>query len=201
MAKITKQLDELARSNKAVKAPVEVALDLSQISIADFLQLIADTHQINITVAPSLKNRFMVSQFNQVNIQEVLLYLCKHFHLDLDITGSIIHVFPYTPPPKQPPQPQIEYQPQEDKISLNLQNHPLETVFRMITEQTPNNLLFHPSIAQKPINFYVKHVDFSAALSQLAKLHALQMKKNFGRVFGLRTPTRRSGEYTFRMDR
>ncbi len=68
---LQQQLDRLAVEYPVFTALVKVEADLAQISMADFLQSIADLHQVNLTVDPSLKNRFILAQFSAVSIKDV----------------------------------------------------------------------------------------------------------------------------------
>ena len=126
--KIKKELDDLSLIEPDYALTLKTAVDLSQLSIADFLQSVAELHQLNITVDNSLKNKFIVAQLSHVSVKDVLLYLCKHYQLDLSISGSIVHVFPYTPPVELANQPGVIYNFETKKLSQDLNKNTLTEV-------------------------------------------------------------------------
>lgn len=173
--KIKEELDELSLLEPDYALPLKTAVDLSQLSIADFLQSVAELHQLNITIDSSLKNKFIVAQLSRVSVKEVLLYLCKHYQLDLSISGTIVHVFSYQAVKEPPPPPKVFFDVATKKISLDLKQHPLNEVFQLITKLSPYSLLYPPAIGNLPLQFYVEDLSFNSALNQLAFLHQLQL--------------------------
>ena len=175
---LDQQLDSLAQQNPTYHKDLTLEMDLNQVAIADFLQTVAELHSLNLTADPVLKNRFMVVQFGNVSVKEVLLYLCKTHQLTFERTGSILHFKPYHPPPPTQKAPEVQYQLAQDRITLRLTNHTLQKVFPMIVEQSPHTLLFTPDIAQKRLTFFVKDLPVETALEQLAQLHQLRMRRS-----------------------
>lgn len=174
---LTMRLDAFAEKHTDFLLPVRTEADLSQLSIADFLQSIAQLNQLNITVDPSLKTRFMLAQLNEVNAKEVLLYLCKQYTLDLAFSESIVHVFPYSPPKEEPQPPFIYYDIANETLSLALKAHSLGEVMEQITRQSPYTLLYQPALNSIPLQFLVENLPFKSALTQLANLHDLKLEE------------------------
>lgn len=170
-------LEEVALSVPKLKTPLKVNLELEQISIADFLVSISKIHQINLTIDPSLKNKFIVSQFSNITVLEVLVYLCKNQNLTLDITGSILYIKPYEAPAPIPDPIKISYEVDTRLISLDLKNHELGEVFKTLTQQTDYNVLYDPSLEHYRLNFYMKRVPIEDALNQLANTQKLSMER------------------------
>ena len=170
------QLDSLSVQYPAYASLVKVDADLAQISMADFLQSIADLHQVNLTVDPRLKSRFILAQFSSVSIKDVLLYMCKTYDLTIDFAGSILHISPYVTPKEVPPLPFIYYDFVTELLNINVDNHNLADVFRLITEQTPHNLLYAPGLKEMKLSFFAEEIPVESALKQLAKLHRLRME-------------------------
>lgn len=170
-------LEEVALTTPKLKLPLKVNLDLEQVSIADFLVSVSKLHQINLTVDPSLKSKFIVSQFSNVTVLDVLLYLCKTQNLTLDITGSILYVKPYTIPAKTPEPIMIWYDVASQLITMDLNNHPLGAVFKTLTQQTNYNVLYDPSLEHYKLNFFMQNVTVEEALTQLAKTQQLAVEQ------------------------
>ena len=171
------KLNALVEQQPDYLLPIATQADLTQLSIADFLQSVAVLNELNITVDSSLKTRFIVAQFNEVSAKDVLLYLCKQHDLDLSFSGNIVHVSPYTEPPKEPQPPHIFYDIAAETISLELSEHLLGEVLEQITRQSPFTLLYSPALAQLPLQFLVEALPFKTALTQLAKLHDLELEE------------------------
>ncbi len=172
------QLDSLTQAYPNYSQVLKVELDFEQLSIADFLQAVAKVHAVNITLDPSLKNRFMTAQFSDIRLDDLLLFLCKTHTLTLTITGNIVFVSPYSIPPAVPPEPFVFYDLNADAISLDVKNHALGEVFKEITRQSPFNLLFTPELAQRSLQFFVEDMPLETALKQLAALHQMEVKRS-----------------------
>lgn len=178
IAALEDALEEVALSTPKLKTPLKVNLELEQVSIADFLVSVSKLHQINLTIDPSLKSKYIVSQFSNVTVLEVLIYLCKTQNLTIDITGSILFIKPYIAPARIPEPIKISYDVETKLISLDLKNHELGEVFKTLTQQTDYNVLYDPSIEHYKLNFYMQKVPIEDALTQLAKTQQLSMERS-----------------------
>ena len=176
-------LEEFVEQHPNYLLPIKTQADLSQLSLAEFLQSIAQLNQLNITVDPSLRTRFMMAQLNEVNAKEVLFYLCKQHNLNLELSGSIVHVLPYVPPIKEPQPPHIYYDIAEQKLSLALKGHQLGEVLEQITRQSPFTLLYEPKLVSFPLRFLVEALPYQTALNQLADIHELKIEEVEENVF------------------
>ncbi len=102
--------------------------------------------------------------------------MCKTYDLTIDFSGSILHISPYTAPKEIPPLPFVYYDFDSERLNINIDNHKLGEVFRLVTQQTPYNLLYAPDLKEFELSFFIENVPVESALRQLAKLHRLRME-------------------------
>ena len=100
LAIIENKLNELSVYNPGLSQKVELSVD--DVSIQEFIRGLAIANNLNITVDGSL-NIKIVSNFSGVTVQEVLLFLCKKYDLDMSFMGSIMTITAYTPLVVPPP--------------------------------------------------------------------------------------------------
>ena len=132
----------------------------------------------------------MSTNFPNVTVADLLVFLCKEHELTIEFTGNILAVKKYIKPIEKPQQKVIPltYDMKNDRISLDIKSDTLYTAFKRIMKKTGKNLVFSPDIENKRITFYVKDVSFDAAMEQLAYANQLYMEKG------------NNGFYTFEND-
>jgi type IV pilus assembly protein PilQ len=146
-------------------------LSVSEVSIQNFVRAIAASNELNITVSPGIEQT-IVSNFSNVDVIDVLIYLCKEHSLTLDFVGTIIIVKEYTAPKiidaKQTKEILIEYNKNTELISLDLKNDSLINVAKAITDATNKNVLYSPKAKNTIVTAYIKNKFFDDALNKLA---------------------------------
>lgn len=156
-----------------------IDVNISQTTLSNFLLAISKVHNININVAPELKDINIVNNFSDVTVEVILLFLAKEYNLDIEFTGNILSIKQYQPrnlPPKEK-EIQFEYHLESKNVSFDLKNDPLEKVFRVIMDKSGKNLLYIPEIQSIPLTLYLKNVPFELALSKLAETNDLVLNK------------------------
>ncbi|MEM7185022.1 MAG: hypothetical protein AAF466_00080 [Bacteroidota bacterium] len=157
-----------------------IDVNISQTTLSNFLLAISKVHNINMNVAPALKNTNIVNNFSNVTVEDVLVFLTKTYTLDIDFTGNILSVKKYVAPNKPMKEKEIvvRYTPENKNLSFDLRNDPLEKVFRAIMDQSGKNLLYTPEIQSAPLTLYLNNVPFELALSKLAETNNLVLNKS-----------------------
>jgi type IV pilus assembly protein PilQ len=151
-------------------------LSVSGVSIQNFVRAIGSTNQLNITVSSHI-NHSIISNFSNVDVIDVLIYLCKEYSLTLDFVGSIIIVKEYTEynpkPISKPKNWLIDYNANTDKITLDFKKDSLISVAKAITKATNKNVLYSPKTKNTLITAYIKEKSFDDAMNKLAYANGL----------------------------
>ena len=73
----TEKLDELAKTKEGLKDNVRI--DLSGLTLYDFINALAEEHQLNVSADANL-NQLVTSNFYDVNVKDVFLFLIKNIN-------------------------------------------------------------------------------------------------------------------------
>ncbi|MEW7291270.1 type II secretion system protein GspD [Aquimarina sp. 2304DJ70-9] len=157
----------------------KVNVNISNTSLLNFLRAVSQVHKININLANDLNNITVVNGFNDVTVQDLLVFLAKEYNLDIEFTGNILSVKLYNAPVAAPVEKEIvvQYDVLASTLSTDLSNDPLPKVFRKITEASGKNLLFTPELSNKNLNLFISNVSFDIAMKKLAEANNMDFNK------------------------
>ncbi len=177
---IKNNLDVLAVDNKGLTENLKLKINVTNVSLTNFLVAVSKVHKVNINVAPELNTISIINNFSNVTVADLLVFLCKEYNLDIDFTGNILSVKKYVPE-QAPPQIKeilIGFNPVENVISMDLKNDHLDKVFRKIIDVSGKNLLYSSGMENIPLNLYIKDVDFDKAMENLASSNNMEYSKS-----------------------
>jgi len=168
--KLQDKLKELAGTIPGLENKVE--LSVNGVSMQEFIRGIAIQNNLNINVDPSI-NIQVVNNFNDVTVNDVLLFVCKNYNLDINFFGSILSLTKYSPPPPEkiayvPKKLKIEYNDNKDLLTLDLSNDSLSSVIKEISKQSKKNVIASHDLYNKVVSGYIQESSFPTALYNLA---------------------------------
>lgn len=180
IAKIQNQLELLSIENTELKENLKLDINVSNVTLANFLMAVSEVHQLNLSISPDIGNINLVNNFSNVVVSDLLVYLCKEYDLDIEFTGNILAIKRFQPPVEIPKEKEIQvnYSPSSQLLSLDLKNDPLEKVFRKIMDASGENLLYSNGLASRPLSLYLVDVPLDMALEQLASTNAMVFSKS-----------------------
>jgi len=180
IAKIQNQLELLSIENAELKENLKLEFNVSNVTLPNFLLALSEVHQLNMSISPDIGNIAIVNNFSNVVVSDLLVYLCKEYALDIEFTGNILSIKKFQPPIETPKEKEIQanYSPNSKLISLDLQNDPLEKVFRKIMDITGENLLYSNGLASNPLSLYLVDVPLDTALEKLATTNNMIFSKS-----------------------
>lgn len=173
-------LKSLAETYPGMKEELALDINVTNVSLANFLIAVSEVHSINLHVDPTLSQVPIINNFSDVVISDLLLFLCKEHNLDIDITGNILAIKPYVPIAKKPRESlnNIAYEPYAKVLTLEVENQPLQEVFRTIMSKTGKNLLFSRGLESIPLTSFQQEVPLDNALENLAFSNNLSYAKS-----------------------
>ncbi|MDC9723311.1 MAG: hypothetical protein PSN34_11175 [Urechidicola sp.] len=72
-------------------------INVSNILLPDFLRILMDAHEVNITISNDLNTITFSNNFSNASVSEILIFLCKEFELDIDFMGNILSIHKLIP--------------------------------------------------------------------------------------------------------
>ncbi|TMU55666.1 type II secretion system protein GspD [Flagellimonas algicola] len=177
---ISNHLELLAVENPSFNETLKLEVNVSNVTLPNFLIAVSKVHNLNLSVANDISNIKIVNNFSNVTISDLLLFMCKEYNLTIDFTGSILAIKKYLPPPPKETQKAflVQWNPGANSITLDINDIPLEQVFRKIMESSGENLLYANSLKNNPVNVYLNNVPFDTAMEKLAELNNLNHSKS-----------------------
>jgi len=160
------QLDSLQASIPALNKKVDFSINNTE--FPNFIRAIANTHKLNISIDPALKDIYVTQNFANVSVKDILVFSCRKYDLDIQIIGSIISIRKNKATPYKPRDILIVYDAITNLFSIDLQNDSLAVAFKKITNITGKNLVFSPELSGKKLSGYIKNKSFESALDKLA---------------------------------
>lgn len=157
----------------------KVNIKIKQSSLSEFLLAVSEIHKINISVTPSLDQIMIINNFSDVNVSDLLVFLCKEYNLTIDFTGNILAIKPFEKPiePRQEKTFSVNYGLEDNLLTLNLKDDKLYDVFKKITDESGKNIVFAPGMENKLLTGYIRDVPFDDALNKLAFANSLIVTK------------------------
>lgn len=156
-----------------------VSFTLSNVSIQELIRNLAQLNKLNITIDPLIRET-VTNNFSEVLAKELLIFLCKQYNLDIEITGSIIAISKYEPPVIPPPRyiskkPKITYDPKTSSISMDLKNDSLSLVIKEITNLSGINIITTPDLSDKKVNSYIEKSSIEPAIGKFAFANDMEL--------------------------
>ena len=163
----------------------EVDLSVGQAPLPELLRSVAQAGGVNLSVRDA-SSLTVSCNFSRARIDELLLFLCEQYGLDIRVIGNIVSVFPFQAPVAAPPTPSVRYNRSDSTLSYDLIAVPLREVARRITDSTGVNLIVPQALYDRPISGYIAAMPFAEALGSLAEINKLEI-----------TPVKGSGAWMF----
>jgi type IV pilus assembly protein PilQ len=149
----------------------KVDLSINGVSIQEFIRAVGFQNNLNVNIDPTIDIK-IVNSFSKVSAQEVFLFLCKTYNLDINFVGPILSFIKYTPPLTIPKivekKINVTYEKTSDLLSFDFNNDTLSTAAKYITKLSSKNIIFSPDLTGKLVSCFVQNSSFNSALEKLA---------------------------------
>ncbi|MDY8138471.1 type II and III secretion system protein [Aquimarina sp. 2201CG5-10] len=177
---VEEQLDEIAEVKEGLKETTQ--LDVSGLTLFEIITSLAEEHKLNVDVDPGL-NQLVVSNFYDVKVKDVFLFLIRKYELDVQFMNNIIvfkakEIIQEQPKPKQKRKLDITYNEQNDFLSVKLKNDSLPAVAAMITELANKNIVLAPDTKIMNVSAYIINRPFDQVIDMIAKSNQLIAEKD-----------------------
>lgn len=167
---LEQRLIDLGKTSPGLNEKVD--LSINGATIQEFIRAIGVNNNLNVNVDPSIDVK-IANNFSKVSAQEVFLFLCKNYNLDITFVGPIMSFVKYVAPAAPikavvSKKINVSYEPTAALLSFDLQNDTLSSAAKEITKQSGKNIIFSPDLTGKIVNGYVQNMPMNNALEKLA---------------------------------
>jgi len=162
----------------------KVQMNVSGVSIQEFLRALAQANNLNINIDPQL-NFKVFNNFTNETALNVLVFLTREYNLDINLIGTIMSVTKSPEPRVIIPLREINarYNKQNNTLSLELNNDTLSQVARKITKVSQKNIVVTGPLLNKRVSGFFADAPFETALEKLAYVNELKLVKTSDEVY------------------
>ncbi len=175
---IENSLNELSATQEGLNNSVE--LSVSNTNLSDFVRGVGLENKLNVSIDPSI-NYLVNNNFSNALVKDIFLFLCRQYKLDIDFVGSIISFKKYVEPKVEEiivkKKPKVNFNKQNDFISLDLKRDTIDDVVQEITSQSLHNVIIEPEVTGKKVSVYIQNRPFENALDKMALANGLKLTK------------------------
>lgn len=181
------RLVEERLKNLAITVPglnQKVQLNVSNVSVQEFLRALAQANNLNINIDPNL-NFKVYNNFTNETALNVLVFLTKEYGLDINLVGSIMSVTKVQEIRPVIPQKEINvsYNKANNALSVELNNDTLSKVARKITQLSQKNVMVPNALLGKKVTAFLSEAPFETALEKIAYANDLKLVKTSDNVY------------------
>ncbi|TKC60412.1 general secretion pathway protein GspD [Pedobacter hiemivivus] len=173
--------------NLAITVPglnQKVQLNVSNVSVQEFLRALAQANNLNINIDPSL-NFKVYNNFTNETALNVLVFLTKEYGLDINLVGSIMSVSKVQEARPIVPMKEINvrYNKADNSLSVELNSDTLSKVARKITQLSQKNVVVPNALLSKKVTAFLSDAPFETALEKIAYANDLKLAKTNDNVY------------------
>lgn len=176
---LSAKFDELAKQKKGINEVLKI--DVSGLTLHDFISSIAEEHQLNIDVENSL-DQTVVNNFFDVTVKDVFLHLVQKYDLEVEFMNNIISFKKRKEvkiiEKKLPKVIDVSYNVQNDFLSIKLENDSLPAVAKAIIDKSSKNVVLAPDVKGMKVSSYILNRPFDQVIEMMAKSNDLIATKD-----------------------
>jgi type IV pilus assembly protein PilQ len=190
IVELSRKFDEFSVQKKGLNETIKI--DVSGLTLHDFIASIAEEHQLNVDVDTEL-NQPVANNFFDVTVKDVFIHLAQKYDIDVSFMSNIIvfkkrKIVPVIEK-KQPKAIDVTYNPQNDFLSVKLENDTLSAVAKAIIDKSGKNLILAQDIKSMRVSSYVLNRPFDQVIEMMAKSNDLSAVKDDNGIYFLQKGT------------
>ena len=170
---VKERLDYMARTNALYNEKLDISVN--EIPISELLKNIAKASDLNINIETDGGKR-MTCNFKQIAIIDIIFFICKEYSFDVEIVGSVLSMYPYTPIPVEP-EIQMSYHPVGRKLSFDFTDARLVQVVKKIAESSGVNIIIPQPLFDYRVSAYGTSINMDDAIQSIAAMNGLDSQK------------------------
>lgn len=190
IVELSRKFDEFSVQKKGLNETIKI--DVSGLTLHDFIASIAEEHQLNVDVDIDL-NQPVANNFFDVTVKDVFIHLVQKYDLEVSFMSNIIvfkkrKIVPVVEK-KQPKVIDVTYNPQNDFLSVKLENDTLSAVAKAIIDKSGKNIILAQDIKNIRVSSYIINRPFDQVIEMMSKSNDLNAVKDDNGVYFLQKMT------------
>ncbi len=176
---LNRKFEELSIQKKGINEILKI--DVSGLSLYDFISSIAEEHQLNIDVDNDL-NQSVVNNFFDVTVKDVFIHLVQKYDLEVTFMNNIITFKKRKEikiiEKKLAKVIDVNYNPQNDFLSIKLENDSLPAVVKAIIDKSSKNIVLAQEVKGLKVSSYILNRPFDQVVEMMSKSNDLIATKD-----------------------
>lgn len=176
---LNKNFDLISVQRKGINESLKI--DVSGLTLHDFISSIAEEHQLNVDIDSDL-DQPIVSNFYDVTVKDVLIHLVQKYDLEVTFSNNIISFKKrkekIVVEKKTPKVIDVNYNPQNDFLSIKIENDSLQSVVKSIVDKSGKNIALSQEVKPLKISSYILNRPFDQVVEMMAKSNDLIATKD-----------------------
>ncbi|WP_422103857.1 type II secretion system protein GspD [Winogradskyella sp.] len=171
------KIEELSKTKESLNESIRI--DLTGLTLYDFLSTLAEEHQLNVSIDPELTD-IVRSNFFDVSVKDVFRFLIDKYDLDVSVSNNII-IFNKKKEVvvEEKPEPlkaiDVSYNDANNFLSVKLKNDSLPRVAQAITDASGKNVILAPDIKDQKVSSYILNRPFHQVMEMMSKSNGLSL--------------------------
>lgn len=179
IVELSRKFDELSVQKRGLNETIKI--DVSGLTLHDFISSIAEEHQLNVDIDTEL-NQSVANNFFDVTVKDVFVHLVQKYDLEVNFMNNII-IFKkrkavVVVEKKQSKVIDVIYNPQNDFLSVKLENDSLSAVAKAIIDKSEKNIVLAQDIKSIRVSSYILNRPFDQVIEMIAKSNDLLATKD-----------------------
>lgn len=179
IVELSRKFDELSIQKKGLNETIKI--DVSGLTLHDFISSIAEEHQLNVDIDTELNQPFATNFFD-VTVKDVFIHLVQKYDLEVYFRNNIIlfkkRKVVLAVEKKQHKIIDVNYNSQNDFLSVKLENDTLSAVAKAIIDKSGKNIILDQEIKNIEISSYILNRPFDQVIEMIAKSNDLLATKD-----------------------
>ncbi|MBF4508382.1 type II and III secretion system protein [Flavobacterium sp. JLP] len=190
ITELSRKFDELSIQKKGLNETMKI--DVSGLTLHDFISSIAEEHQLNVDVDIDM-NQPVANNFFDVTVKDVFIHLVQKYDLEVSFMNNII-IFKKRKiiaviEKKQPKVIDVSYNPQNDFLSVRLENDTLSAVVKAIIDKSGKNLILAQDVKNIRVSSYILNRPFDQVIEMMSKSNDLAATKDDNGLYFIQKST------------
>lgn len=170
IAGVRAEMDSLCIREPAFTESVDISV--GQMRLSELFRTIAKLKEVNLSVRDDF-DCVVSCSFTSSRIDDLIVFLCREYGLDIDIYGNIVSIFRYSAPVVPNPPLDIEYEASDSLMSFSFSDRTLSEVTGCIMTRTGENIIISNDLRNLEVSAMAIRVSLADALEIIAEGNGL----------------------------
>lgn len=171
IAGVRDKMDSLCVRDPSFMQSVDISV--GQMKLSELLRTVAQVNKVNLSVRDNFDCTISCS-FIRSRIDDLIVFLCREYYLDIEVYGNIVSIYRYKPLPEPVPPLVINYNAADSLLSFAFRDIELSNVAEAIMEKTGENIIVPKELRTMSVNGTAISVPLSDALEIIAGGNGLE---------------------------